>query len=108
MLSSVLQEQTLKPVDTSETTDVAATVNKGQDLLAAIREGVSDFSMPRLTDIKQKKLKKVEAPTERRNTASESSGGGVAAILMRRMAIEMSDSEGEDSDWDDDEDEWSD
>eukprot|EP00039_Didymoeca_costata_P025503 m.13630 g.13630 ORF g.13630 m.13630 type:complete len:467 (+) comp4888_c0_seq1:110-1510(+) len=59
------------------------------DLLSAIRQG--------------KKLNKV-AETRGR-TDSKDAGSDVAAILMRRMAMEMSDSEDDD---DDDSDEWSD
>ena len=72
--------------------------SSGNDLLDAIRN---------------KRLRKVEKD-ETERTQSFNMGTNVAAILARRMALEMSDSEsGTESEWsdddeDDDDDEWDD
>eukprot|EP00055_Hartaetosiga_balthica_P010944 m.48331 g.48331 ORF g.48331 m.48331 type:complete len:1511 (+) comp7391_c0_seq1:148-4680(+) len=87
------------PLDTSANPTIfASSSSTGNDLLDAIRN---------------KRLKKVDVEAMRVQKKTETMRNDVAAILQRRMAMEWSDSEDEQSDYeegwtDDDESDWSD
>lgn len=88
-LGALLSSVVLKTTESGSKQQSAA---QGQDLLTQIREG--------------KKLRKVQEPMETRRNTSSATDKSVAAILMRRFALEASDSEeseseGEAEEWSD-------